>query len=113
MVKSRSAYPGSSQLVLCDIIFWRSRKRPSPSQSSEPQECLLTSFVVQCICAVLKRIIFVVDKEELGEVEELLSVVLERQISYLADEDRLNGLLKHLGDRPWYDKTSPCKPFSL
>jgi serine/threonine protein kinase len=78
---------------------------------------------VQCIYAVLKRVIFAVDEEELAEGEEPLSVTLERQISYFADEDGLNGLLKHLGDSPWcgvlnvirdgFNETNPRKPFSL
>ena len=55
---------------------------------------------MQCIYAVFKRVIFAVDEEELADGEEPLAVVLERQISYFADEDGLNGLLKHLGDSP-------------
>jgi serine/threonine protein kinase len=84
---------------------------------------LFTSVIVQCIYAVLKRVIFAVDEEELAEGEEPLSVVLERQMSYFADEDGLNGLLKHLGDSPWcevlkfirdgFNETNPRKPFSL
>ena len=72
---------------------------------------------------MLTRVIFAVDEEELAEGEETLSVVLERQISYFADEDGLNGLLKHLEGSPWCDvfkvirdgfnKTDPRKPFSL
>ena len=72
---------------------------------------------------MLKRVIFAVDERELAEDEEPLSVVLERQISYFADEDGLNELLKHLGDSPWcevfevirdgFNKTNPRKPFSL
>jgi len=56
---------------------------------------LFTSVVVQCIYAVLKRVIFAIDEEE------PLSVALECQISYFADEGGLNGLLKHLGNSPW------------
>ncbi len=79
--------------------------------------------IVQCIYAVLKRVIFAVAEEELGEGEELLSVVLERQISYFADKDALNALIAHLGDSPWcevfkilgegFNKTNPRKPFYL
>jgi serine/threonine protein kinase len=71
---------------------------------------------VQCTYVVLKRVIFAVG-------EEALSVVLERQISYFADEDGLNGLLKHLGDSPWcevfqvirddFNKANSRKPFYL
>jgi serine/threonine protein kinase len=52
-----------------------------------------------------------------------LAIVVERQISYFADEDGLNGFLKHLGDNPWvqifeltrdsFNKENPRKPFSL
>ena len=83
---------------------------------------LLTS-VVQCIYAVLKRVIFAVGDEELAEGEEPLSIILERQISYFADEDGLNGLLRYLGDSPWcevlkvirdgFNRTNPPQPFSL
>ncbi|KAN0078895.1 hypothetical protein V8E54_005408 [Elaphomyces granulatus] len=46
----------------------------------------LGSAVVQCIYAVLRRGIFAVDE---ADGEEPFSVVLERQISYFADEDGL------------------------
>lgn len=78
---------------------------------------------MQCIYAVLKRVIFAVDEDQLGEDEVPLAVVLERQISYFADQDGLEGLLKHLGDSPWceifkvirdgFNATDPRKPFSL
>ncbi len=78
---------------------------------------------MQCIYAVIKRVIFAVGKEELDEGEEALAVVLERQISYFADENGLNGLLEHLGHSPWceiltvicdgFGKTNPRKPFYL
>lgn len=72
---------------------------------------------------MLKKVIFAVSEEELGEGEEKLAVVLERQISYFADLDGLNGLLKHLGESPWceifkvirdgFNKDNPRKPVSL
>ena len=78
---------------------------------------------MQCVYAVLKRVIFAVDGKELGEGEEPLSVVLERQISYFADENGLDALLKYLGDSPWrgifevirngFNKVNPRKPFCL
>jgi len=94
-----------------------------PTKTLRVSKWLLTSVIVQCIYAVLRRIIFAVDEVELAEGEEPLSVVLERQISYFADEDGLDGLLKHLGDSPLcvvlkvirdgFNKTNPRKPFSL
>lgn len=70
-----------------------------------------------------KRVIFVVGEEELGEGVEPLAVVIERQISYFADEHGLSGFLKHLGDNPWvpifevtrdgFNKDNPRRSFSL
>jgi hypothetical protein len=100
-----------------------SLKVAKPTITPRVWEWLFTSAVVQRIYTVLKRVIFAVDEEELAEGEEPLSVVLERQISYSADEDGLNGLLKHLGDSPWcevlkviqdgFNKANPCKSFSV
>ena len=56
---------------------------------------------MQCIFAVLKRSIFAVDEDKLSEGTNVLDSILERQISYFADEDGLNALLKHIGDSPW------------
>jgi hypothetical protein len=47
-----------------------------------------------------KEVIFAVKEEDLKEGEEPLAVILERQISYFADKEGLNQLLKHLGDSP-------------
>lgn len=78
---------------------------------------------MQCIYAVLKQVIFAVNEEDLAEGELPLSLVLERQISYFADEEGLSRLLNHLGDSPWcevfkilrdgFNETNPREPFSL
>jgi serine/threonine protein kinase len=71
-----------------------------------------------------RRIIFKVEEEELEEgAVEPLAVILERQISYFADEEGLNAFLKYLGDSPWchvlevlrdgFNKTNPQKPVTL
>lgn len=70
-----------------------------------------------------KRVIFAVGEDELGEGEDVLAHVLERQISYFADEKGLAGLLKHLGDSSWvqifgvirdgFNKDNPRRPISL
>jgi serine/threonine protein kinase len=54
---------------------------------------------------------------------ELLSIVLEHQISYFADQEGLAGFLEHLGDSPWvnifqvirdgFGKENPRRPFTL
>lgn len=70
-----------------------------------------------------KRVIFAVGEEELDEGIEPLAVVIERQISYFADEDGISEFLKYLGDNPWvpvfevirdgFNKDNPRRPFSL
>ncbi|KMP04291.1 hypothetical protein CIRG_03982 [Coccidioides immitis RMSCC 2394] len=70
-----------------------------------------------------KRVIFAVGEDELDEGVDRLSIVIERQISYFADEGGMSGFLKHLGDNPWvrvfevirdgFDKDHPRRPPSL
>ena len=71
---------------------------------------------------MLKKLIFRVKEEELEEGVGVLSVVLERQISYFADDEGFDALMEHLGDNPFcevfrvlrggLDETNPPKPFS-
>ena len=74
-----------------------------------------------------KRVIFGVLKEELGEDEEVLSIVLERQLSYFGDSEAFNGFLQYLckgnPQNPWieifqaarsnFNAEYPREPFSL
>ncbi len=53
-----------------------------------------------------------VDQETLPEGELALAHVLQRQISYFADLESFNGLLRHLGDSPWCQE-NPREPFYL
>jgi serine/threonine protein kinase len=72
---------------------------------------------------VTRRLLFDVSEEDLGEGEEPLTVILERQISYFSDEEQLNALLNYLGDSPWcqiltilrdgFGKDNPRKPTSM
>ncbi len=62
-----------------------------------------------------------VDEKALPEGELALAHVLERQISYFADPESFDGLLRHLGDSPWcqvlealrggFNKENPREPF--
>lgn len=71
---------------------------------------------------MLKHVILYVDEEALPDGEVALAHVLERQISYFADLESLNGLLSHLGDSPWcqvltsirdgFNKENPREPFA-
>ncbi|KAI4153093.1 MAG: hypothetical protein LQ340_002520 [Diploschistes diacapsis] len=101
--------------------MWRSPEAHAQGRVNKPSD--MFSFGVVCIYAVLKRVIFAIGEDELREGEEPLSIVLERQISYFADEDGLNALLNHLGNSPWcavlkvikdgFNKINPRKPFSM
>ncbi|KAL9019227.1 MAG: hypothetical protein Q9185_003536 [Variospora sp. 1 TL-2023] len=63
----------------------------------------------------------IVHTEALPEGESALGRVLELQISYFADWESLEGLLRHLGDSPWcqvleilrggFNKQNPREPF--
>ncbi|KAH6710896.1 calcium/calmodulin dependent protein kinase [Leptodontidium sp. MPI-SDFR-AT-0119] len=102
-------------------LMWRSPEAHTQGRVNKPSDTF--SFGIVCIYAVTKQVIFSIEGEDLGEGEEPLAVVLERQISYFADEEGLNGLLRHLGDSPWcqvletlrdgFNKTNPRKPVSL
>ncbi|KAF2732067.1 kinase-like protein [Polyplosphaeria fusca] len=101
--------------------MWRSPEAHARGPVNKPSD--IFSFALVCIYAVHKRVIFAVGEEELNEGVEPLAVVIERQISYFADEDGLSGFLKHLGDNPWvpifevtrdgFNKDNPRRPFSL
>ena len=75
---------------------------------------------MECIYVMTKQIIFAVEEDDLEEGEEALAVILERQISYFADEEGLDAFLKYLGDSPWsqilevlrdrFNETNPRKP---
>lgn len=62
-----------------------------------------------------------VDEKAIPEGEVALAHVLERQMSYFADLESFDGLLKHLGNSPWcqilevlrdgFNKENPCEPF--
>ncbi|KAJ2986979.1 hypothetical protein NUW58_g4763 [Xylaria curta] len=81
--------------------MWRSSEAHASGPVNKPSD--MFSFGV-CIFAVHKPVTFAVSEEELGEGEEILAHVLERHISYFADEEGLHALLKWLGDNPWVEK---------
>ncbi|RAK99287.1 kinase-like protein [Aspergillus ibericus CBS 121593] len=81
------------------------------------------SYALVCICVLYKHVILAVGEDELDEGIHRLAIVIERQISYFADEVGLNGLFEHLGDNPWVpifkvtwdglNKENPRQPFAL
>ncbi|KAL2836438.1 kinase-like domain-containing protein [Aspergillus pseudodeflectus] len=78
--------------------MWRSPEAHARGPVNKPSD--IFSFAL-CIITLHKRIILAVREEELGEGVDPLAIVIERQISYFADEDGLYGALKHPGDNPW------------
>ncbi|KAM5453960.1 hypothetical protein MaudCBS49596_002585 [Microsporum audouinii] len=101
--------------------MWRSPEAHASGPVNKPSD--IFSFALVCIYAVHKRVIFAVGEEELDDGIDPLSIIIERQISYFADDDGIDGLLKYLGDNPWvqvfevirggFNKDSPRRPFSL
>ncbi|QSS60257.1 hypothetical protein I7I51_05054 [Histoplasma capsulatum] len=101
--------------------MWRSPEAHAKGPVNKPSD--IFSFALVCIYAMHKRVIFAVGEEELDEGVDPLAIVIERQISYFADEDALNGFLKYLGDNPWirvfevirdgFNKNNPRRPFFL
>ncbi|KAM5436604.1 hypothetical protein McanMca71_001722 [Microsporum canis] len=69
------------------------------------------------------RLIFSVDESELGDGEEILAHVIERQISYFADADSIQEFLELIRESPraevfkitrdGFNKENPRKPFAL
>jgi serine/threonine protein kinase len=73
---------------------------------------------------MIKCLVLAVDESELSEGQEKLAIVLDRQISYFADEEGLDGLLRYLGpESPWceifrtvfsgFGKDKPRTPVAL
>ncbi|KAK3613169.1 hypothetical protein LTR22_028271 [Elasticomyces elasticus] len=102
--------------------MWRSPEAHAQGPVEKPSD--MFSFGIVCIYAMTQQVIFAVDESELSGGEDKLAIVLERQISYFADEDGLNGFLRYIGDEsPWYEifqvirsgfgDEQPRKPFAL
>lgn len=78
---------------------------------------------MQCTYAVLKRVVFAIDEDKIQRGEDVSTEFLERQISYFADEDGPNALLKHPDDSLWcqilknfrdgFNEGNPRQPVSL
>ncbi|KAH8425609.1 uncharacterized protein LDX57_003358 [Aspergillus melleus] len=101
--------------------MWRSPEAHAKGPVNKPSDVF--SFALVCIYAIHKRVVFAVGEDELDEGVDPLAVVIERQISYFADEEGLKGFLNYLGDSPWtqvfevirdgFNEDNPRKPFSL
>ncbi|EEH10324.1 conserved hypothetical protein [Histoplasma capsulatum G186AR] len=88
---------------LCGNAIWRSPE--SWCRSRQNQASDVFSFAIVClqmIYVMLNKMVFRVSDCELY-ASDSWRYVLRRHISYFADEQGLNGLLKHIGeDNPFY-----------
>ncbi|KAK2808803.1 hypothetical protein FQN49_008679 [Arthroderma sp. PD_2] len=101
--------------------MWRSPESHAEGPMNSPSD--IFSFAIVCIYAVHRRLIFAVDESELGEGEEILAHVIERQISYFADAESIQEFLEHIRESPWaeifkvtrngFNKENPRRPFAL
>ncbi|KAK2749961.1 hypothetical protein FQN55_002678 [Onygenales sp. PD_40] len=101
--------------------MWRSPEAHAEGPMHTPSD--IFAFGIVCIYAVHKLIIFAIDESELGEGEEILAHVLERQISYFADEEGIQGFLEYIRGSPYaeifrvirdgFGKQNPRRPFAL
>ncbi|OJD25306.1 CMGC protein kinase [Blastomyces percursus] len=103
--------------------MWRSPEAHAEGPMTTPSD--IFSFGIVCIYAVHKRIMFAVDESELGPGEEILAHVLERQISFFADADGIQGFIDLIGrnDSPYteifrvirdgFNAENPWRQFSL
>ncbi|CAJ2501966.1 Uu.00g048190.m01.CDS01 [Anthostomella pinea] len=73
--------------------MWRSPEAHASGPVEKPTD--MFSFA---IVAVHQDTIFFISEDKLAEGEDVLSRVLERQISYFADAEGFSGLMHHLGD---------------
>jgi serine/threonine protein kinase len=48
--------------------------------------------------------------EELGEGEDKLAIVIERQLSYFSSRESFQGLFQYLGDNPWTQVSDVIAP---
>ncbi|KUI66996.1 Cyclin-dependent kinase 6 [Cytospora mali] len=87
--------------------MWRSPEAHAEGPMNKPSD--MFSFGIVCLYAVLKRVILYVGEEEIGEGEEVLAHVIERQISFFADKEGIMAFLKYLGDSPWVQIFSVIK----
>ncbi|PWY66378.1 calcium/calmodulin dependent protein kinase [Aspergillus sclerotioniger CBS 115572] len=101
--------------------MWRSPEAHAKGPVGKPFD--IFSYALVCICVLYKHVILAVGEDELDEGIHRLAIVIERQISYFADEEGFNRFLNYLGDNPWvpifkvtwdgFNRENPRKPLSL
>ncbi|KAK2759986.1 hypothetical protein FQN54_002722 [Arachnomyces sp. PD_36] len=123
-IEDAAHVPTDSSIVGKQVgnMMWRSPEGHAYGPVNKPSD--IFSFGIVCIYAMTKRVIFAVAPEELGEGEQPLALVIERQISYFADQDSFEAFMRHIGEAsPWceifkvlrdgFNAENPRRPFSL
>lgn len=120
-------------------LMWRSPEAHAGGPIKKPSDMFSFGIVVsvsantaqgipltqtKCTYAMLKAVVLGWDNGELTEDIEPLSIVLEKQMSYSAEDDEILEFLCYLGlDHPWHEifiavwntfgEDHPRKPFEL
>ncbi|KAL3440890.1 kinase-like domain-containing protein [Aspergillus insuetus] len=91
----------------CDMVrkqagnwMWRSPKAHARGPVNKPSD--LFSFALFAFARFTSASSSRFEKKSWKRGVDKPAVVIELQISYFADEEGLNGFLKHLGDNPWF-----------
>lgn len=114
--------PGKNlQGCLSGNQLWRSPESWARTQQNTPSDVF--SFGIVAIYMMLKTMVFWTSDATTSPTgnEEAWRHILGRHISYFADEDGFQGLLKHIGeDNPFYERlvilaveVKPREPFAL
>ncbi|KAK2768557.1 hypothetical protein FQN54_000413 [Arachnomyces sp. PD_36] len=122
-IEDAAIVPPGSAILGRQLGNWMWRSPEAHAEGPMNTFSDIFSFGIVCIYAIHKHIIFAVDESELGEGEEILAHVLERQISYFADADGIQGFLEHIRQSPYieafrvirdgFNKENPRRPFAL
>ncbi|EGP89843.1 Ca2+/calmodulin-dependent protein kinase [Zymoseptoria tritici IPO323] len=102
--------------------MWRSPEAHAMGPIKTPSD--MFSFGIVCLFAMTQVLPFAVDVDKLEPGIEKPVVIMERQLSYFADEDTLEGLLKYLGEsnqfvqlfrvlKSGFGDHQPRRPFAL
>ncbi|KAM5498580.1 hypothetical protein McaMca56_003632 [Microsporum canis] len=88
--------------TMCGNAIWRSPESWCRARQNISSD--IFSFGIVMIYVMADEMVFRVGKDKL-EAEDSWHHVLRRHVSYFADEDGLNGFLKHIGkENPFYER---------
>ncbi|KFZ01728.1 hypothetical protein V501_09833 [Pseudogymnoascus sp. VKM F-4519 (FW-2642)] len=117
--------PPGSDIVGAQVgnQLWRSPEAHAQGPVNSPSD--MFSYGIVCIYVLSRTVIFALSAKEIEDPEmEPLSIILERQLSYFAEPDTFDALLRYLGpESPWceifkvvrsgFNEQNRRKPFRL